>query len=364
MQPDRFTPTLRLPQTLVYTLKSDMLRLESVDRQIVDVRRVLEILATPPWPHSQLVSHLYSANAPPVPTGLDLCEDELMKRQLEGSANGGTTFPTFFGGGYTADQIDSPFWVAVKDAKMILQDGLYYMQRGIPRVANSGSHLEFRPTIPGGDGQVEAVFPLITLLFATFDIPVPANTTALWAALTTKALRTDRTPVPVFECIDLTTRTPLYAGSNKDRHHLKENLRHGIFHYPNLTRGTPPAIARFMAAHIPWADDRGPDVCLLARLVGAVRRMQAHHNTAPTWDPLEHVRTHCEAALQPLYIQREQLRASIQQDTAESVTRPPLLTEQEKGMLRALARRPQPAEPARSGHADALRAMHSLLQPP
>ena len=76
--------------------------------------------------------------------------------------------------------LDSPFWTAVKHAKGFLRLALRTLQEnGHPDIANDPDTMFRLDHIVGGDGQVLAVFPLITLIFATFDIPVPRAGSAL-----------------------------------------------------------------------------------------------------------------------------------------------------------------------------------------
>ncbi len=127
---------------------------------------------------------------------------------------------------------------------------------------------------------------------------------------------------------------------------MKQNLRSGVFN-------TDPLLPYQVAALMPWADARPagqwPPVdengTVLQSLVGAVKRLQVEYNTVPSWDPLAHVRTHCESVLLSLLASRGALEHTIQRDTVEAVTRPPPMTQPERDELLALvAARRRPRE--------------------
>jgi hypothetical protein len=312
----------------LYTLKSDILRLEATDRRIIDVHRVLRILQAAPWQRSMLESNFARLTPAPLPTRLDRCVIELESRNLMGVGGAGVNVASAY--------IDSPFWKVVQRDKANLELCLQCLQddepQGIPRMANDTL---FAP-VPGADGQVQVVFPLVFLIFATFDIPIPLVGSALWRAARRVGLNPANQANPlvsIYECIDLTGPTPWYTANagNKDRHHLKENLRQGIFDTGTLS---PRAVAQLM----PWADGGGDaDNTVLANLVGAVKRLQADYATPTAWDPLSDLRTHCESLLPALYETSKKLRHAILQATVESVTPPPPLTPQERDAMHALS---------------------------
>jgi hypothetical protein len=226
-------------------------------------------------------------------------------------------------------RIDSPFWKVVKYAKNELELCLTILQfDGAPDMVNDPAE-ELSEVIPGADGQVHVVFPLITLIFATFDIPVPRSDSALWNAKTIGENQASQgnPRVSVYTCMDLEARAPWYTDNagNKDRHHLKENLRNGIFD------AAPELSPRAVAALMPWSDGGGySDDTVLQNLVGAVKRLQADYTTPTVWDPLSDVQTHCEAALADLRETRKELQHVILRETVGSVTKPAPLTKQER----------------------------------
>jgi hypothetical protein len=251
-----FRPQL-LNRREVYTFKSDMLRLEATDHRIIDVHRVLRILQAAPWQRSMLESNVARLTSDPLPTRLDRCVIELENRSLMGVGGAGVNVASAY--------IDSPFWKCVQREKANLELCLQCLQddesQGIPRMADGTL---FRP-IPGADGQVQVVFPLVFLIFATFDIPIPLAGSVLWRAHRVGLNQGNQANplVSIYECIDLTVRTPWYTtnGGNKDRHHLKENLRQGIFDTGTLS---PRAVVQLMS----WADGGGDaDNTVLENLV-------------------------------------------------------------------------------------------------
>ena len=320
-----FTPQLELPRASLYTLRADTARLTDVERRLVDVRTALRILRTGPWPFEQLTAGRFSG-----------WRESLDVRRLMGVGGAGADLENRY--------LDSPFWTVVKHAMAKLSLCLNNIHdNGVPDLANDPQSI-FDVTIAGGDGQVLAVFPLITLIFATFDIPVPRAGSALWNSR--MMARNNANPanpyVSVFDMIDLEARSPWYTANagNKDRHNLKANLRRGIFRLRDAN--DLPLLPYQEAALRPWAEAT-PDTAaaLLPLLVGTVRTLQAEYALPGAWDPLVDARTHCEAVLARLLLERQQLRFSIQDQTVHAVTTPAPLTPLERDDLLAFARRPQ-----------------------
>ena len=327
-----FAPQLQLPRASLYTLRADTARLAAVERRLVDVRRALSILRTAPWQFEQLLVARF-----------DTIEENLQVRQLMGVGGAGADLENRY--------LDSPFWTAVKHAKGTLTLCLRTLQdNGHPDIANDTANIFGEDRIVGGDGQVLAVFPLLTLIFATFDIPVPRAGSALWNARTIRANHANHANphVSVFDMIDLEARSPWYTANagNKDRHNLKANLRRGIFRMRDLFDF--PLLPYQEAALMPWADGRPrgqwPRVdendTLLPTLVGAVKALQAEYALPGAWDPLADARTHCEAVLARLERERQQLRDSVQDQTVHAVSAPAPLTQLERDELLALALHP------------------------
>ena len=95
---------------------------------------------------------------------------------------------------------------------------------GLGVVANSSMRRIFG-RVPGGNNQVEIAFHLVTLLYATFMIPVPARDTTptpLWALITRDSAvhlgaAGDTPQMLTMQCLDL---TPNADGVHNDPHGL------------------------------------------------------------------------------------------------------------------------------------------------
>jgi hypothetical protein len=347
-----FTPKLEG----VGTLRALTARLAGVDRRIVDVRRALEILRTAPWEFGRLPD-----------ARLNSAIINLEVRQLEGVGGAGADEAENYRKSPGAKVVglpkivDSPFWTAVSNSLQVLAYSFRWMQEeGEPDIIDQRVSSE---NILGGNGQVFAVFPLIILIFATFDIPVPCKGSALWSAWTTvNYANADRDEVPVFDMIDLEAQSSWYTANagNKDRHRLKEKLRRGKFRMRGRSKTVVDRYGRIhralddgalamdeQAVLRPWADDRsllpfavGEQRALLPTLVGAVKGLRAKYvHAGRVWDPLVDACTHCEAVLARLELERQELQFSLRDQTVHSVTAPPPLTEDEQNELLALARR-------------------------
>jgi len=321
-----FTPQLELPRASLYTLTADTARLTDVERRLVDVRTALRILRTAPWPFEQVTAGRFSG-----------WRESLDVRHLMGVGGAGADLESRY--------MDSPFWKAVQHSKAKLSLCLQCLHdNGVPDLVNDPQSIFPADQIAGGDGQVLAVFPLITLIFATFDIPVPRAGSALWnSRMHAHNHANPANPyVSVFDMIDLEARSPWYTANagNKDRHNLKANLRRGIFRLRDAN--DLPLLPYQEAALRPWAEAT-PDTAaaLLPLLVGAVRTLQAEYALPGAWDPLVDARTHCEAVLARLLLERDQLRFSVQDQTVHAVSVPAPLTPLEREDLLAFARRPQ-----------------------
>jgi len=136
-------------------------------------------------------------------------------------------------------------------------------------------------------------FELVTLLYATFNIPVPPrDTTPLWTLLITRDVGARHRGIPggatesmpTLECLDLT------PPATHDRYNLKRTLRLDQFQMGR------PASGQY-ADVIPWLD-------VLRELVGYAKYAQSLM-PAPVSAPLEEMRRLC--ALEAARLQ-EQLK--------------------------------------------------------
>ena len=144
---------------------------EDVRSQIADLEIVQQILDTRAWTAQDLLvdaQHRRLVN----------CYHEVRRHELLG--RDGFTGSYGFGGHVNGFQ-ESPFWMCVREAK---DQVMVLLQKHANKVvfgegdqgallANTGGYV-FKP-FPGGDGQVQVAFHLVTLLYATFTIPLPLS---------------------------------------------------------------------------------------------------------------------------------------------------------------------------------------------
>jgi hypothetical protein len=259
--------------------------------QIADLEIVQQILDTPAWTAQDLLldqDHRRLAD----------CLNEVWRHELLGR-DGFTGPPRGFR--------DSPFWMCVSEAKdqviVLLQTHAHHIlfQEGAQGavLANTGGDL-FMP-FPGGTGQVQIAFHLVTLLYATFRIPLPLSAanqpteTPLWPAMIThdRSHMYRRPPdvqtMPTLRCLHST------APSFHDVHALKQNLRNDILHINNRYDGLGSQVSdRFPLRADPvmsWID-------ILRELVGYTKYVQAQATRQlreePAFYALSELRRLCE----------------------------------------------------------------------
>jgi hypothetical protein len=181
-----------------------------IQAQLAELDAVQEILATPAW--TAVDVQRYST--------LDLMVLDLSRRRLAGRERDVSV----------AFLDDSPFWFCVETAMIRLCNCLDF-HRGIfarnPTVVMANTHTDIFGAVPGGDQQVHVAFLVVTLLYATFSVPVPQQgTTPLWPVLNTRDRSQPPITTPTFACLDLAARAD---GRLNDVYHLKPNLRRGVF---------------------------------------------------------------------------------------------------------------------------------------
>jgi hypothetical protein len=209
--------------------------------ELAELELVQDILAAPAWPAEQCAARM------------NRCKWEILCRGLVSSTDARIDSFRVYG------LDDSAFWFSVKKTKDIALACLTTREpAGIPGLVDNTRY----DHVPEGDGQVLIAFHLVTLLYATFMIPVPARgTTPLWTQLITVDLgahlrfedATER--MPTFQCLDLTP-VPTH-----DRHSLKQTLRQDRFTMGRPGGGQYPVV-------MPW-----PDV--LRELVGYTKYAQS-----------------------------------------------------------------------------------------
>jgi hypothetical protein len=183
---------------------------------------------------------------------------------------------------------DSAFWFCVENAKRQALGCLTTRgPTGIPGLLANPTDRVYH-AVPGGEGQLLIAFELVTLLYATFMIPVPARgTTALWTQLITRdpGAHYRNIPggatesMPTLECLDVAD------AAGHDRYNLKQTLRLDHFQMGR------PASGRFTDV-MPWVD-------VLRELVGYTKYAQSLLPD-PVSAPLEEMRRLCKLASAPL----------------------------------------------------------------
>jgi hypothetical protein len=138
------------------------------------------------------------------------------------------------------------------------------------------------------ENQVEIAFHVVTLLYATFMIPVPPrDSTPLWTAMITRDNQVQYRPpgstgtMPTLECLTLTPDPAIH-----DRHNMKQSLRLGEFGTIELHQNVEL---------LPWLD-------VLRELVGYTKYVQSLR-PAPAFTALEEMSRLCAletARLAPL----------------------------------------------------------------
>ena len=212
---------------------------------------------------------------------------------------------------------DSPFWFCAQEAKadaiwcLIVHQGRWRQPLAANQIlpthtiwpalvvrANTDSTIFGCPQgklVPGGDGQVFVAFSLATLLYASFEIPIPERgATDLWQALLVYGQDRHRTTVPAFQCLDLAS--PVYPGRPNDRHGLKANLVDDAFIINGLTSTSARNRTKYFWAERPVKPWRA----VLRELAGYVKHAQARLPAQPALCPLAEVRRLCTAARQDL----------------------------------------------------------------
>ena len=136
----------------------------SVQHQLSELDIVREILDTPPWTAEdlELVGDAQHSR-------MDHCCLELDRRSLLG-----TDGHEGYGNGFA----DCPFWQCVADAQSIakvcflVHQGRMFTEED-PRPLMANTHVGWFQAIQDGDNQLELAFHIVTLLYATFSIPLP-----------------------------------------------------------------------------------------------------------------------------------------------------------------------------------------------
>jgi hypothetical protein len=157
---------------------------------------------------------------------------------------------------------------------------------------NSGQYVHLKT--PGARNQVHVAYSLVTLLYATFNIDVPApQKTPVWGALPVYAFQNKTEFKPAFECLDLTSN--LVSETSKDKYGLKPNLRAGRFQFEDL--GWDPSHPDHRIQWTPEESQHLPWQHILSEIVGYVRFAESLVPDAdkPAKSVLQEMRDYCTA---------------------------------------------------------------------
>ena len=190
-----------------------------------------------------------------------------------------------------------------------------------------------RERVPETENQIAVAFSLVTLLYATFNIRVPArDTTPLWQSLVTYGYthgRDGQVHRPTLECLDVTVpativeRRAAHARSLPERpwrdgydplppmndvHELKPNLRAGVFRIRRvIDRDDIPRHSWDAEPVMPWRT-------VMAELVGYTKHAQSLL-AEKSYCPLKEMRRLNEEAAARLRVEIEALQRTRQEVT-------------------------------------------------
>jgi len=213
---------------------------------------------------------------------MDRCSLELDRRSLLG-----TDGHEGYGDGFA----DCRFWQCVADAQSIakvcfrVHQGRMFTEEA-PRALMANTHVDWIPRIHDGNNQLELAFHIVTLLYATFSIPLPRPEATRLRALMSHDSYPSTLSYPTVDCLDL---TPREGRMNLDVHGLKPNLRDDVFEMHGIgdTSAFNNTRHRWDAQPVmPWRT-------LLAELVGYTRYVQSLFIHTPAFCPLQEVRNEC-----------------------------------------------------------------------
>jgi len=251
---------------------------ENVERQIDELKMMETMLDTSAWTAEDLALVGDARHS-----RLDRCALELDRHRLLGSDG--------FTGHMPNGMDDYPFWHCVSDAKSQATMCLFVHQGRfrylVPEAVLANTGVVFTENIPGGDNQAHVSFPLVTLLYATFNVPIPERRAdRLWRSLQVYERAPSTRFESVFECLDVGRRG---TGVKLDVHDLKYNLRHDIFEIYGVGDTSAYNNTRYR-----WdAEPVMPWLTVLAELVGYTKYVQSQLKVQPSFCPLCEVRKEC-----------------------------------------------------------------------
>jgi hypothetical protein len=306
-------PVIRDHADLLYTiLKAE----DAITPQLEELDAVFEILDAPAWTAADLELNPNLPGDAANHSRLDVCCIELKRRNLVGYSyilNRGVS--QFMGYNGTSRNVlqDSPFWHCVAEAK---REAVYCLQvqEGIIRMSvGNGPMQEFAPQpliantalararVPShftsAERQVLVAYNLVTLLYATFNIPVPdVEDTPLWFDLPVYEFSGNQNHWLASAWLDRSTALP--DGSSKDKYGLKPRLRADRFdihdvgwpdpgHAEHRTQWTPATrmpwlqVLRELVGYTKYAEslvpaDRRPAASVLVETAAYCTRQRQH----------------------------------------------------------------------------------------
>ena len=285
-----------------------ILQLQDMKMRIAELDVVIKILSTTAWDEKDVKMRLTQKNR------LDTLTFELERHGLLG----GDGCVDCAGG-----VMESPFWYCVEQARKEILLCLQIHQGLKLRVAQPEAILantNVCSRVPGGSGQVHVIFPLVTLLYATFDIRVPhLRRINLWSAL--KVYITDpvghtTSTVPTFECLDFKHCKKWYPG-DKDVHALKQNMRKDRFKFEKY-----PVDGRYRWSTetiMPWTTNTSVPT-ILTELVGYTKYVQSVYNIMPNFDPFTEMLSECSVEKELLQVKVEKMNFDVKDIMVHTLT--------------------------------------------
>ena len=290
------TNPIGLSNTNLFSIRALSLKQEGIRHKIGELQKVTDILAMKPWTQDDVTQR----------TRLKIVR-EAVNFDLVGTD--GFSRHDFHVG--RREKEESPFWACVNAVKndvfccLSVHLGFFNLVPTAVMLVNDDNSRSFNFTNVLGvsaEGQVAIVFPLVALLYATFDIPVPQREAPLWSMMTYPTDDWDhvfpgakpRVEVPVFECLDLENDAAWCPG-NKDAHGVKQNLRDNVFFRQSAE----------MLPTMPWTT-------ALKELVGYTKYVQSVHAKSGSFDPISAVQEHCASCIQSLVTEEAAITHKIQ----------------------------------------------------
>ena len=328
------TAEILTPKQALLQMRRLYLAEEIAANKLEELQMVRAILDTPAWEEGDFAEKADTQDGVER-NRLDRLALQMDRRYLVGRDN----YTASGGGLYHGDAFWEAVWNQMNRTKHWLKvhqgrNRLYLPITAFPAVRDTAVVTqEVRETIPLADNQIAVAFSLVALLYATFNIRVPARgTTPLWQSLVTYGYthgRDGQVHRPTLECLDVTVpativeRRAAHARSLPERpwtdgydllplindvHELKPNLRAGIFRFRRVGRDEDAPRHSWDAEPVmPWRT-------VLAELVGYTKHAQSLL-AEKSYCPLKEMRRLNEEAAARLRVEIEALQRTRQEVT-------------------------------------------------